>query len=75
VTADVLSEVRKAKSEARQRMRAPVRRVVVQDTAERLRALELGSDDLLGAGSIEQLESVVAEEFVVEVELAEQSVE
>jgi hypothetical protein len=54
-------------------MRAPVKRVVVQDTAERLRALELGSDDLLGAGSIERLESVVAEELAVDVELADES--
>jgi valyl-tRNA synthetase len=75
VTADVLREVRKAKSEARQKMRAPVERVVVSDTAERLRALELGSDDLLLAGSIETLEPVVADEFAVEVELAEQSAE
>jgi valyl-tRNA synthetase len=75
VTAEVLSEVRKAKSEARQKMRAPVRRVVVHDTPERLQALGLGSDDLLLAGSIERLDTVVADEFAVEVELAEQSVQ
>src|ERR1019366_4951703 len=39
VTADVLREVRKAKSQARRPMRAPVVRVVVRDTAERLDAL------------------------------------
>jgi len=75
VTAEVLSEVRKAKSEARQKMRAPVERVVVHDSTERLQALELGADDLLLAGSIEQLDMVVADEFAVEVELAEQSVQ
>jgi valyl-tRNA synthetase len=71
-TADVLREVRKAKSQARRAMRAPVTRVVVHDTAERLQALELGLDDLLLAGSIEALDPVVADEFAVEVELAEE---
>jgi len=70
VTAAVLREVRKAKSEARVKMRAPVERVLVHDTAERLRALELGSGDLLQAGSIEALDLVQAEEFTVEVRLA-----
>jgi valyl-tRNA synthetase len=72
VTADVLREVRKAKSQARRAMRAPVTRVIVHDTPERLRALELGLDDLLLAGSIEALDSVLADEFAVEVELAEE---
>ena len=70
VTADVLREVRKAKSQAQRPMRAPVLRVVVRDTAERLQALELGSGDLLAAGTIERLETVPDEEFAVEVELA-----
>ncbi|MGH2863750.1 MAG: class I tRNA ligase family protein, partial [Solirubrobacteraceae bacterium] len=71
VTADVLREVRKAKSQARRAMRAPVTRVVVRDTAERLAALALGEDDLLGAGSIELLERIEDREFAVEVELSE----
>jgi len=70
VTAAVLREVRKAKSEARVKMRAPVARVLVHDTGERLRALELGSGDLLAAGSIEALDLLEAEEFAVAVELA-----
>jgi valyl-tRNA synthetase len=70
---DVLKEVRKAKSEAQVKMRAPVRRVVVHDTPERLRALELGLDDLREAGTIERIETVEAEEFAVEVELAEET--
>ncbi len=70
VTAAVLREVRKAKSEARVKMRAPVERVLVHDSAERLRALELGSGDLLQAGSIEALDLVRGEEFAVEVRLA-----
>jgi valyl-tRNA synthetase len=78
VTADVLSEVRKAKSQARRPMRAPVSRVLVRDAPQRLAALALGREDLLLAGSIEALELVeIAEEeeeaFAVVVELAEDS--
>ena len=73
VTADVLREVRKAKSQARRPMRAPVTRVVVRDSAERLAALELGAGDLMMAGTIELIEPVVDGdgEFAVEVELAQ----
>ncbi len=71
VTADVLREVRKAKSQARSPMRAPVRRVLVRDSPERLEALELGADDLRQAGSIELLERESDGEFAVEVELAD----
>jgi valyl-tRNA synthetase len=73
VTADVLREVRKAKSQAKRPMRAPVSRVVVRDTAERLAALALGEGDLLQAGSIELLEPVEDGEFAVEVVLAEEA--
>jgi valyl-tRNA synthetase len=72
VAADVLREVRKAKSQARRPMRAPVRRAVVRDTRERLQALELSAGDLVQAGAIGLLEPVAAEEFAVEVELAEE---
>jgi hypothetical protein len=71
VTADVLREVRKAKSQAQRPMRAPVARVVVLDTAERLSALGLGEDDLRQAGAIERIDTAEAEELAVEVELAE----
>jgi valyl-tRNA synthetase len=73
VTADVLKEVRKAKSQARRPMRARVARVVVHDSAERLAALELGAEDLRRAGSIEAIEMAVAGEFAVDVELAEET--
>jgi valyl-tRNA synthetase len=73
VTADVLREVRKAKSQAQVKMRAPVQRVTVHDTPARLAALELGAEDLREAGSIEAVETREAEEFSVVVELAEQS--
>ncbi|MHB8233994.1 MAG: valine--tRNA ligase [Solirubrobacteraceae bacterium] len=72
VAADVLKEVRKAKSQAQRPMRAPVLRAVVHDNAERLAAMQLGSDDLRQAGSIAAIETVEADEFAVEVELAEQ---
>ncbi len=72
VTADVLREVRKAKSQARRPMRAPVTRVVVHDSAERLAALELGAEDLRQAGSIEAIEMIAAEQFAVAVQLAEE---
>ena len=75
VTADVLREVRKAKSQARQPMRAPVSRVLVRDTPERLAALELGEGDLALAGAMERLEMVEHGEFAVEVELAEGDVQ
>jgi valyl-tRNA synthetase len=72
VAAEVLKEVRKAKSDARRPMRAPVRRVVVHDSAGRLAALRLGLEDLRAAGSIDAVETAEAEDFAVEVELAEE---
>jgi valyl-tRNA synthetase len=73
VTAQVLAEVRKAKSQAQRPMRSPVTRLLVRDTPERLQALALGADDLRQAGSIERLETEQAEQPSVEVVLAEQS--
>jgi len=70
VAADVLKEVRKAKSEARRPMRAPVARLLVRDTPQRLAALQLGLGDLRAAGSIDLVETAEADELAVEVELA-----
>ncbi|HXP36392.1 MAG TPA: class I tRNA ligase family protein, partial [Solirubrobacteraceae bacterium] len=75
IAADVLKEVRKAKSEARRPMRAPVARVIVRDSAARLAALALGVEDLRLAGSIDAVETVESEEFAVEVELAQELAE
>jgi len=69
LAADVLRAVHKAKSQARLSMRAPVARVLVRDTAERLSALELGSGDLIAAGVIERLDAEQDGEFAVEVQL------
>jgi valyl-tRNA synthetase len=71
VAANVLREVRKAKSQAQRPMRAPVRRVLVKDTALRLKALQLSRDDLIEAGVIETLDTAESDELAVEVELAE----
>jgi hypothetical protein len=50
-----------------------VLRVVVRDTPERLAALELAEEDLRLAGAIETIETVVADQLSVEVELAEEA--
>ena len=65
--------MRKAKSQAQRPMRAPVARLLVRDTPERLQALALGAEDLRQAGAIEVLETEVAEELTVEVQFAEES--
>ncbi len=72
LAADVLREVRKAKSEARRPMRAPVARVEVTLPESHLPALELGREDLIAAGTIEQLQAVPGEELSVVVELADE---
>ena len=66
----VLGEVRKAKSEARQSMRADVRLVVVRDSAPRLAALASVAGDVRDAGRIADLVTEEAEDFAVKVELA-----
>ena len=69
----VLGEVRRAKTTAKQSMRARVRSVKVLDTRDRLDALELASNDLVEAGTIDRLELVVGEPALVEVRLAEET--
>ncbi len=70
VAADVLTEVRRAKSEAKQSMRAAIARVVVIDTAERLTALALVVDDLKDAGVVAELDTQEGDALRVEVTLA-----
>ena len=69
VAADVLTEVRRAKSEAKRSMRAGIARVVVTDTAERIAALELVAEDVTAAGAVGEMVTVVGEPFSVEVTL------
>ncbi|MFL6206409.1 MAG: valine--tRNA ligase [Acidimicrobiales bacterium] len=70
VAADVLTEVRRAKSEAKRSMRTPVVRIVVTDTPERLAALELVRDDLRAAGVVDELTTRADSTFAVAVDLA-----
>jgi valyl-tRNA synthetase len=70
VAADVLSEVRRAKSEAKRSMRTPVAEVVVTDTSERLAALEQVAGDLREAGVIAELDTSAGDALAVAVALA-----
>ncbi len=69
--AGVLGAVRKVKSEQKVSLATPVDRVVVRAPAEQLAALEQARDDVCEAGKIANLETEVASDFDVTVELAE----
>ncbi len=72
VVGDVLSSVRKAKSEAKQSMRAEVASVTVSGSPGQLAFVEAGRQDLCNAGRIQHLELVEADGPVaVDVVLAE----
>jgi valyl-tRNA synthetase len=71
VAAEVLGEIRKAKTSQQKSMRAEVDRVVVRDTAERLSALEAALDDVREAGRAHDVDMLEADEFAVDVALAE----
>ncbi|HEY3142611.1 MAG TPA: valine--tRNA ligase [Acidimicrobiales bacterium] len=70
MAADVVGELRKAKSEARRSMRTTVKQVTITDTAERLELLARAEGDVRAAGVVESLSTVVGESFAVDVELA-----
>jgi valyl-tRNA synthetase len=69
--AEVLGAVRKAKSERKVSLATPVDRVLVRAPVEHLGALEAARSDVCEAGKIASLETEVAAEFDVTVELAE----
>jgi valyl-tRNA synthetase len=72
VAADVLGEIRKAKTSKQKSLRAGVELAVVRDTLERLHALEPALDDVRQAGRVQgALELLQAEEFAVDVQLTE----
>jgi valyl-tRNA synthetase len=71
VAADVLGEIRKAKTSRQKSLRAEVDLAVVQDTAERLEALRAALADVHQAGRVRDMDLVPAEEFAVEVDLSE----
>lgn len=70
VVSSVLVEVRKAKSEGRRSQRSGVARLVVEDSPERLAALQVGETDLRRAGTIRELVLQEAPARAVTVELA-----
>jgi valyl-tRNA synthetase len=55
VAADVLGQIRKAKSDAKRSMRTEVTRCVVRDTPERVAALRLAEGDVAEAGRVAEL--------------------
>jgi valyl-tRNA synthetase len=70
VAVDVLTEIRRTKSDAQRSMRTEVERALVRDTPERLAALEEARDDVMSAGRVGALETAEADEFAVEATLA-----
>jgi valyl-tRNA synthetase len=55
VASDALAAVRKAKSDARHKLRAPIHRAVIRDTPDRLASLVAARDDLQATGNIHTL--------------------
>jgi valyl-tRNA synthetase len=71
VASDVMSHVRRAKSDAKVSMKEEVSRVTVTDKSERLDALLLIQPDLCQAGHINELVTNPGDSFSVEVILAD----
>jgi valyl-tRNA synthetase len=71
VAVDVLTEIRRAKSDAQRSMRTEIERALVRDTPDRLAALEQARDDVVMAGRIQALKTAEADEFEVEATLAD----
>ncbi|MEJ5255299.1 MAG: valine--tRNA ligase [Acidimicrobiales bacterium] len=72
VAAAVLSEIRKAKTEAKRSLKVPVERVVVRDRHKRLEALQAALADVREAGNVTgELLAVESDEAAVEVTLAD----
>jgi len=71
VAAQVLSDVRKRKSEAQRPLKNPVRLAVVTGTAEDLDVLGLVESDLKAAGIIERIETRPGDALGVDAELAD----
>jgi valyl-tRNA synthetase len=70
VAGQVISAIRKAKSEQRRSLATPVTRAVVHDTEARLAAFDAARSDVCEAGKVETLETAEAHELAVVVELA-----
>ena len=72
VAAEVLGQVRRAKTTAKRSMRCAGGPLEVADTAERLAALLPAEDDLRDAGGVATLITTEADQPVVDVELSDQ---
>ena len=70
VAADVLSQIRKAKSQAKRRLNSEVELAEVHDTAARLDLLASVQSDVCDAGRIQKLQAHNASRFDVETTLA-----
>jgi len=68
----VLAAVRRAKTEAKRSMKAPVQLVRVSGPEQRLGLLRCADSDLRDAGNVASLEFVEADEFSVQVELSDE---
>jgi valyl-tRNA synthetase len=62
VAADVLRSIRRAKSDAKVSMKAPVVRAEVRDLPERLDALRAAERDVADAGAVEGFELVAVDD-------------
>ncbi len=71
VSGQALAAVRRAKTQARRSMRAPVARLRVVDAPERAEALRQAADDLRAAGGIAELAIEAGAIPTIEVDLAE----
>jgi valyl-tRNA synthetase len=69
VAAGILSQVRRAKTERRLSMRAPVAHLAVRDTPDRADAVRRADRDLRDAGGIDTLEIAEGEPAMVQVDL------
>jgi valyl-tRNA synthetase len=73
VAAQVVGQVRKAKTAAKKSLRADVSLVLVRGTAEQLAALEAARTDVVEAGRVADLHTELANELSVEVTLADET--
>jgi valyl-tRNA synthetase len=72
VAADVLGQIRRAKTTAKRSMRSQVATLTVGGTPEQLAALHSAEGDLGDAGSVLSLVTAASDQLTVEVELAEE---
>jgi valyl-tRNA synthetase len=71
VAADVLAEIRKAKTVQQRSLKTEVTSATVRDSAERLALLDAVRADVCEAGRVADLQTEVAGDFSVAVSLAE----